>query len=115
MKSTGSRGKELSQHGALQTAPGAACTSVFKKDAGIKNTLQVQRGQIGVVEETIDFKTLGLKQWLLQLNATRIPGAFGIYFPCVRCFKKKEQIESSWLAEPANSAGAASGLASSLR
>lgn len=110
----GSSGKELSQHGALQKALGTACTSVFKEDAGIKNTLQVQHGQISVVEETVDFKILGPEQWLLQLNAPHIPKAFCIYFPCVCCcFKQKEQTESSWLAESASSAGAASGLAHS--
>lgn len=55
LKSLKSRGKELSQHRALQKAPGSACTSAFKKDAGIKNTLQVQRGQISAVEETVSF------------------------------------------------------------
>lgn len=46
----------------------------------------------------------------MQLNATHIPGAFCIYFPCVPCcFKQKEQTRSSWLAEPASSAGAAKG------
>lgn len=55
LKSLKSRGKELSQHRALQKVPGSACTSVFKKGAGIKNTLQVQHGQICAVEETVGF------------------------------------------------------------
>lgn len=46
LKSPEPRGKELSQHRALQKSPGSACTSVLKKDAGIKTTLQVQCGQM---------------------------------------------------------------------
>lgn len=49
------RGKELNQHRAVLKAPGSACTSVFKKDGGVKNTLQVQHSQISMVEETIGF------------------------------------------------------------